>query len=109
MKKENIIISFYVVYFGWLFTVAFLTPSVTILNYFTATVAVLYFVLLREKGDIVWFWISALIPLLVAATSFGNWQFSFDFNLLYYTPLWLPLAWGTTIVALRKFFILVTK
>jgi hypothetical protein len=109
MKKENIIIIFYIIYFGWLFTVAFLTPSIDTLNYFTSIVTVIYFVFLKEKGDFIWFWISALVPLIIAAVSFSNWQFKFDSSLLYYTPLWLPLAWGTTIVALRKFYILITR
>src|SRR4030042_2521025 len=106
MKKENIIIIFYVIYFSWLFTVAFLTPSVNILNYFTSFVSVIYLIFLRENGDLFWFCMSALIPLFFAAVTFSNWQFKFEAGMLNYLPLWLPLAWGTTIVALRKFYIL---
>jgi hypothetical protein len=109
MKKENIIVIFYVLYFSWLFTVAFLTPSTNILNYFTSVVTLFYFLFLRGKGDFSWFWISALFPLFFAAFSLAHWQIKFEPTLLYYTPLWLPLAWGTTIVALRKFYTLISR
>lgn len=107
MKKENVIIIFYVMYFTWLFTVVFLTPSLNILNYFTASVTIFYFFLLREKGDLGWFWSAALIPLIIAVVSFNKWQFSFDIDMIYFTPLWLPLSFGITVVALRKFYILI--
>lgn len=109
MKKENIIVAFYVLYFGWLFTVAFLTPSLDILNIFTSIITILYFIFLKEKWDLVWFWVAALAPIAIGTVTFANWQFKFESGLLPYIPMWLPLAWGTTIVALRKFFILITR
>ena|SRR3989344_3040895 len=101
------IIVFYILYFFWLFTVTYLTPEVTILNYFTIAVSIFYFLLLREKGDFFWFWLSALVPVLFAAISFVNWELKFDLDLVAFMPIWLPLAWGTTVVALRKFYIVI--
>jgi len=109
MKKENIIVAFYILYFSWLFTVAFLMPSLKVLNYFTGIVTLFYFVFLREKGDIFLYIIACLIPVLIGATTFSQWQFKFNTNLLNYIPIWLPLSWGTTVVALRKFFILINS
>lgn len=108
-RKENIIVAFYVIYFSWLFTVAFMTPSMDILNYFTITVALFYFIFLKEKGDLILFWSFALLPIIIAATTFSQFQLKFESGIIQYTPLWLPLAWGTTAVALRKFYILVTR
>lgn len=109
IKKVNIIVIFYILYFSWLFTVAFLTPSINTLNYFTSFVAVFYFLLLRQEGDLFWFWASAAIPLILSLTSFSNWQFKFDLEMIKFVPLWLPLAWGTTVVALRKFYYLISR
>lgn len=109
MKKENIIVIFYVIYFSWLFTVAFLTPSHEFLNYFTISITLIYFTFIKEKGDLLWYWLSALLPILITSTSFKNFQIYFDITIFQYMPLWLPLAWGITIVALRKFYILVTR
>ena len=104
-KAATPVIIFYILYFFWLFTVTYLTPEVAILNYFTLAVTLFYFVFLREKGDILWFWLSAMIPVFITTFSFNNWQPKFDFGLIAYMPLWLPLAWGTTTVALRKFYL----
>ncbi len=109
MKKENIIILFYFLYFSWLFTIAFLTPTVKSLNYFTIIVSFFYFIFLREKGDFFYYLFACLIPMFFAIFSFNKIQPVFLVNNLKYVPLWLPLAWGITIVALRKFYLQITK
>ena len=103
--KETPVLIFYILYFIWLFTVTYLTPEIMIVNYFTGGVALFYFIFLREKEDVLWFLIASLIPIIVTATDITSWQLSFNFGLVAYMPLWLPLAWGTTVVALRKFYI----
>ncbi len=109
MKKDTPIIVFYVLYFSWLLTVTYLTPETTILNFFTLGVALFYFIFLREKGDLAWFWFGAVIPLIFASLTFVDWSLKFDISFLTYMPPWLPIAWGTTFVALRKFYILLTN
>lgn len=109
MKKETLVVLFYFLYFVWLFSVTFLTGSTSILNYYLAFVSVFYFLFLREPGDFLWFWFGASVPIFTALFSFTGWQPSFNLENLYYLPIWLPLAWGTTIVALRKFFVIVTR
>jgi len=48
-----------------------------------------------------------LIPIIITAFSFAGGKFDFNFRLITYMPVWLPLAWGTTVVALRKFFLVI--
>src|SRR3989344_1668037 len=103
--KETPVLIFYILYFIWLFTVTYLTPEIMIVNYFTGGVALFYFIFLREKEDVLWFLIASLIPIIVTATDITSWQLSSNFGLVAYMPLWLPLAWGTTVVVLRKFYI----
>ncbi len=107
MKKETLIIIFYSLYFIWLLCITFLTGNTQILNYFSIVVVLFYFAFLREKGDLWWFWFGALIPLLIGMAFTPKFQPKLDLTILTYTPAWLPLAWGTTFVALRKFFIIV--
>lgn len=109
MKKENLIVIFYVVYFSWLFTVAYINPETNTLNYFTVIVAFFYLIFLREKGDLLLFWLGALVPMLLASFSIKNLEPKFDLATVSLIPIWLPVAWGTTIVALRKLYILITK
>jgi hypothetical protein len=108
LKKETLIITFYVLYFGWLFTIAFLTQDPQLLNYFTGFVALFYFIFLREPGDNWWFTAGFIVAIIIGAASFVGFQFKFDFLLIKNMPLWLPVAWGTTFAALRKFYIIVT-
>ncbi|OGM20308.1 hypothetical protein A2863_01545 [Candidatus Woesebacteria bacterium RIFCSPHIGHO2_01_FULL_38_9b] len=109
MKKDTFIIIFYFIYFSWLFTITYLTPKTDLLNYFTLSIIFFYFVLLRESGDLFWFWLGTLIPILFNLSSFTNFEFKFDLAKIILTPIWLPLAWGTTIIALRKFYLIITR
>lgn len=109
LKKETLIIIFYVLYFSWLFAITFLSLSTRTLNIFTATVAFFYILFLREKGDLIWFWVAGLVPVFFTVFSLSNWQPKLDLRLLIYLPPWIPMAWGSTVVALRKFFNLVSR
>ena len=108
IKKETLIIIFYVRYFSWLFTVTFFTQDPPFLNYFTGFIALFYFMFLREEGDFWWFATGFAISLILMVFSFTGWKVETDFEVLKHTPVWLPLAWGTTIVALRKFYLTLT-
>lgn len=105
MKKENLIVVFYILYFAWLFTITYLNPNINLNNYFTVFVALFYFLFLREKGDFIAFTIAALIPVLQTILGFSHWEIDYNPELLSYMPFWLPTAWGTTVVALRKLYI----
>lgn len=108
MKKETVpIILFYILYFVWIFTVVYLTTQTRLLTYFSLGVVLFYFAFLREKKDAVWFITSAFAPIIITIVSFENVRLNFNPELILYMPLWLPLAWGTTVVALRKFYLVV--
>jgi hypothetical protein len=109
MKKETAIILFYFLYFFWLFAVTYLLFNILILNYFTVFVALFYLIFLREKGDIVWFIFASFIPILFSFFTFSGWQVNFYADNLRFFPPWLALAWGTTIVALRKLYFVINK
>lgn len=109
MKTETFIILFYVFYFGWLSVVTFLAPDAQLLTYFTAAITIFYFVALRERWDVFWFLLGASLMVLSAGTSYQRGEFKFNFGVVGELPVWLFLAWGTTVVALRKFFLIVTR
>lgn len=108
MKKETLIVIFYILYFSWLFTLTYLSPSTLIINYFTLFVVFFYFIFLREEWDIVWFIVSASIAILINNSLFLKFG-KIGYGSLEKIPFWLPLAWGTTVLALRKFFIIISK
>lgn len=110
MKKETVpIVVFYILYFVWIFTVVYLTTQTTILNYFSIGVVLFYFLFLREKGDFIWFAAAFMIPLAITAFSVEKGLPEFSPKLILFMPPWLPLAWGTTIIALRKFYTVVSE
>ena len=109
MKKETLITMFYVLYFTWLFLITYLRPELNIINIFSITIVLFYFTFLREKKDFLWFWLGAAIPMIANGLTFSGWAPEVDILNLITTPLWLPMIWGTTFVALRKFFLLVTR
>ena len=90
-------------------TLVTLTVDVTLQNYFSLTIAIFYFVFLREYWDPLIFSLFAIVLVLISTFSYNGSSFSLDVEELKQLPLWLPMAWGTTAVALRKFFILVNK
>ncbi|KKQ75058.1 MAG: hypothetical protein US96_C0018G0030 [Candidatus Woesebacteria bacterium GW2011_GWB1_38_5b] len=109
MKKETTIVLFYILYFGWLFTVIFLTQEVKIVNYFTAVITLFYFIFLRERSDILWFFLGGILVLFLSGFSFTRFKANFDKEEVKLVPYWLPMAWGTTFVALRKLYLLIAR
>ncbi|KKQ51557.1 hypothetical protein A2865_00420 [Candidatus Woesebacteria bacterium RIFCSPHIGHO2_01_FULL_39_17] len=109
MKKETLITIFYVLYFTWLFLITYLRPDLKTINIFSLAVVFFYFTFLREKRDFLWFWAGAGIPIIANTLSFKNWVPDVDILNLITTPIWLPMIWGTTFVALRKFFLTITR
>src|SRR3989344_1616555 len=105
MKKEGIIVIFYILYFTWLFLITYLTNQTRTLEYISVGIVLFYFTFLRERGDFFWFWAGVLVPVIGAAVSLDKGGVDFDIQILTFMPIWLPLAWGTTIVALRKLYI----
>jgi hypothetical protein len=84
-------------YFIWLFTVTFLTADQQLLDYFTIAIILIYIAFLREPYDALFFGLVSVIPLYLNREA------------VQFTPLWIPIAWGTTAIALRKFYVLVTR
>jgi hypothetical protein len=109
MKKENLIIIFYILYFGWLMSIVYLARQPVILDYFTVTVALFYFAFLREEWDLFWFLLGSVLVIFTVMSSFYNGIFQINLNSFLDIPPWLPLSWGTTFVALRKFFIIISR
>ena len=94
-------------YFVWLTTITFLAPEPELLTYFTAGIVIFYFLFLRSSGD--WFWFLLWIAMIVIGTvaRFESFDIKINYEKLQELPVWLPLAWGTTIVALRKLYTIV--
>lgn len=109
MKKQTLLVIFYILYFSWLLTVTYLTNETMILNYFTAIVILFYLVFLREKNDVYLFILVSIVTLLGANSAFSEWPLNIDVERIVNTPPWLPIAWGTTVLALRKLYIVVLE
>lgn len=109
MKKETLIIIFYVVYFTWLSAVTYLVPDTRVLNLFTGGIGIFYFIFLREQGDLFFFLLGCSLVPLAASTKFSHFEIKFSFDTVAQIPIWLYLAWGTTFVALRKLYLIVSK
>jgi len=109
MKKETLIVVFYILYFTWLFSVTYLTQDPNILNYFSIVVTIFYFALVRESGDFLWFLLGFAFSILLTVVVVKGFQVKFDTSGIFLIPIWLPISWGTTIVALRKFYLIVQK
>lgn len=109
LGKETAIVLFYVMYFVWLFTLAFLSPDKVLLTNFVAGVLVFYFLFLRENKDIVVLSVTFILTIYIRILQMNDWALTFDFSGITSIPLWLPIAWSTTILAFRKLFRIVTK
>ena len=109
MKKNiNLLVIFYVIYFTWLFLVAYLWTNSQLLTYFLLGIILIYFIFLREKYDFIIF---ALVS--VASYLIGKYlAYDPGFAEIGYPslgiPYW-PLAWGISTLAIRKFYLLFSK
>jgi hypothetical protein len=84
-------------YFAWLFAITFLTTDQQILDMFTIAIILIYIAFMREPYDALFFGLVSVIPLYINREA------------VQFTPLWIPIAWGTTAIALRKFYVLAAK
>lgn len=107
-KNINLLVIFYVIYFTWLFLVAYLWTNAQILTYFLLGIILIYFMFLREKYDIFIFTLVSVASYLIGK------YLAYDpgFAKIGYPslgiPYW-PLAWGISTLALRKFYLLFSK
>jgi hypothetical protein len=106
IKKETLIVIFYVLYFSWLFTVTYMTADFVTLNYFALFIAFFYFLFLREKGDYYWFILGVIFALILPSLTKNGLTYS---EIIKESIFWLPITWGTTVVALRKLVLIVEK
>lgn len=109
IEKTTSIVIFYLLYFVWLTTITFLTPEPELLTYFTAAIVVFYFLLLRGSGDWFWFLLGVALIILGTIVHFESFDIKINYEKLQELPVWLPLAWGTTIVALKKLYTIVVS
>jgi hypothetical protein len=109
MKKETLIVVFYILYFTWLLTVTYLSPSVTYLNYFTFFIAAFYFIFVKAEWDTLFFISAAILGLILQWKLFTGYKPTSIVSFVDELPLWIPLAWGTTVVALKTFFQKISK
>lgn len=109
MKEERAVVVFYVLYFGWLFTLTTLTVDVTLQNYFALFVVIFYFIFLREYWDPLIFTAVSLLAVFFSVIKVESWLVVIDYDTLLAMPIWHPLSWGTTAVALSKFYRIVNR
>lgn len=109
MKKQNALTVFYVAYFVWLFAIVFLSRAQEILGYFVIIVLAFYLLLLRDKWDVLVLFATVSIYYLIDITTLSMETISYDFGSISASSLWLPLTWGTTVLALKKFYTISTK
>ena len=110
VKKQTAIIVFYTAYFLWLLIIAYVSPETDLVNLFTGIIVAFYFVYLKEVGDVQWFLATAtMVTIYLFYTGTLYFDDFLSLNNLVYIPIWIPLAWGTTIVALRKFYLKMNK
>src|SRR3989344_5858155 len=64
-KNINLLVIFYVIYFTWLFLVAYLWTNSQILTYFLLGIILIYFIFLREKYDFIIFALVSVASYLI--------------------------------------------
>lgn len=101
-------IIFYVLYFSWLFLVAFLWPNPKTLTLFLLGILVFYFGLLYEKFDI-WFFLIVVASIWLVGKYLAEDPLFANRGIPPLgIPFW-PIAWGITSLALRKFYLTLNK
>lgn len=103
ISKDKIIVIFYILYFTWLLTITYLTRNIQFTNYFSLGVTAFYFLFLREKYDFILFIAGGVISVILTFFVMEAMTIPDDLLNLNVAPLWLPLAWGITLVSLKKF------
>lgn len=96
-------------YFIWLTVITFISPDIKLLNIFSIGIVVFYFMFLQEKWDWFFFLLGSLAIVMSIIGQFKNWDLIMDYHKLQAIPLWFPMAWGTTAVALRKFYVIISN
>lgn len=109
MKNDQAVIVFYLSYVVWLFIVIFLSPDVFLLTLFTGAILLFYMLFLSDVMDIAWIIAGITIFIVVTIVKINGFEITFDNKMLAEIPVWVYLAWGTTVVALRRFFIIANK
>jgi hypothetical protein len=109
VKEERAVVVFYILYFGWLFTLTTLTVDVALQNYFALFVVIFYFIFLRDYWDPIIFTVVSILAVIFSVTDFGPAPFTINYESLKVMPIWHPLSWGTTAVALKKFYTIVNN
>lgn len=109
LETQTALIIFYVLYFLWLALLVFLSADHMMLNYISYGAVILYFVFLYEKGDVFWFLGTIAIYFAFIIVRFKGLDFDPQFAEAFSIPYWLPLAWGTTTVALRKIYFIIAN
>jgi hypothetical protein len=109
VKKETALVIFYVLYFAWLLVITYFSRDTAFINYFTLGVAFFYFVFLREPGDIFIFLAVITGMYLFKVYSVETQEFMLDYETLSTIPAWIPLAWGTSAIALKKLYSVLRK
>lgn len=103
ISKDKIVVIFYILYFTWLLMITYLTRNVLVLNYFSLAVTIFYFLLLREKNDFLLFLAAGSASIFLTFFAMNTRSLPVNFFDLNTVPIWLPLAWGITVVSLKKF------
>lgn len=109
MKKESLLVVFYVLYFTWLLVITYISPQTSIINAFSIFVVLFYFLFLRVKGDIMYFWIGTILPALITVFTISGFSISVSLEKLSTLPFWIFIIWGTTFIALRRIYIIINK
>jgi hypothetical protein len=107
-KIEKRIIVFYILYFVWLYIITFLTGQTVYLTAFSSVVVAFYFAFLRQAGDLLFFLLGTAVPVLFAFFSLTDSGITYTPENLAFLPIWFPLAWGTTVVAIRQLVSLIS-
>ena len=107
-KRINLVIVFYVLYFLWLLMVIMLWVDPVYLTTFLLAIAAFYFFFLYEKYDI-WFFSFVYLSSFIIGRSLAS---DPAFASIGFPPLGIPawpIAWGTTVLAFRKFYLIISK
>jgi hypothetical protein len=103
VNKVKAHLSFIVFFIIWLTTISFLWKYSFFLTLLLLAISILYFVFLKKANEYYYFIVAAITgPIGEAIVSkSGLWTYAGDTVLG--IPYWLPLAWGITAVAIKRY------